>query len=561
MQVPDHLEKSHYLGAALVVLVLGGVAAYTSLSMDPSEQEPEVVLVVFDGADWKPINDMREEDRLPHMSRMMEEGVYGDLMTPKAFSPVTWTKIGTGQQASDLNIDGWTVENGDGSRRSIKSTDVKHRRFWDYMNEKNVSTGVVSYLLTWPVEDVNGFMVSGPLTTSTTRNMYPGDAFNKSIVDGGNEWEIADMVLESERAEEVEFLALGFKRLDAYQHSLWKFLVPEKFGMERTEQTDKYAEVVYAEYERMDEVLGRFDEDTNVILVSDSGFTAEGGYQATSLEQFLDGNAPSGFVYPTYEANLNPLLEEMGYAEHQPTRQVLGEEIREIDASRSDLQWCSIDYPYPTYLNKTTYFVRFCIHDDSLDVNETMDRLEQVRYRDGRKFFTELRYDPEYNSIRGKHKIYQDGIVREEVVEAYSHQPTFHGEKYEVEVELGLQLPDGEPYNLSVGPEKTGDHPHMEHGIFMAAGPDIADKGELEEESFRSVDVTPTLLYMYGIPIPRGMEGEPLTGLFTEEFNEEREVTYTNGTTLRESYLEDVNRTDLEDEAVKNRLRELGYLN
>lgn len=561
MQLPDRLEKSHYLEAAVVLLVVAGAAAYSGMSMGESSGEPEVVLVVFDGADWKPIDRMREEDRLPHMSRMIEEGVYGDLMTPKAYSPVTWTKIGSGQQASDLNIDGWTVERGDGSRRSIKNSDVKHKRFWDYMNDYNISAGVVSYLLTWPVEEVTGFMVSGPLTTSATRNVYPEDAFNKSVVDGGNEWEIADMVLDSEKAEEVDFLALGFKRLDAYQHSLWKFLVPEKFGMERTERTEKYAEVVYAEYERMDEVLGRFGDDTNVILVSDSGFTAEGGYQATSLEQFLDGGAPIGFTYPTYEANLNPLLEEMGYAEYKPTRKVLGEEIQEIDKTRSDMQWCSIDYPYPTYLNKTTYFVRFCILDDSLDVNETIDRMEQVRYRDGRKFFTELRYDPEYNSIRGKHKIYQDGIVREEVVEAYSHQPTFHGEKYEVEVELGLQLPGGGLYNLSVGPEKTGDHPHREHGIFMAGGPDIADKGELAKGSFRSVDVTPTLLYMYGIPIPRGMEGEPLTGLFTEEFNEEREVRYTNETTLRESYISDVQRDASEDEAVKKRLRDLGYLN
>lgn len=553
------LETRYILAAVLLVSMAAGSAFMTGPGAD--DGEPRVVLVVIDGADWKPINQLREEDRVPHISRMMEKGVYGDTQTPKAFSPVTWTKIGTGQDAADLGINGWTVEQPDGTRRSIKSTDVKHRRIWSYLNDAGIRTGVVGYLLTWPVNPVDGFMIAGPLATSTRELVYPKGAFNGTVVSSGNEWRTAEMVLESGRSENVSFLTLGFKRLDAYQHSLWKFLVPEKFGMEETERTERYAEVIYAEYERLDDLLARFDEDTNVIVVSDSGFTAEGGYQAKSLEQFLGGNAPIGYVYPTYEANLNPLLAKLGMVEYSSSRVVLGERVRNVDPAESKIRWCSIDYPYPTYLNSTTYFVRFCIYDDDLDVNRTIDRLEEVEYRDGRDFFQNLHYDPEYNSIRGKHKIYQDGIVNRNVSLAYSHQPTFHGKKYEVKVDVALRLPSGEPYNLSIGPEKTGDHPHDTHGIFMARGPAIADKGRLPDGSVRSVDIAPTILYMYGVSIPRGMEGEPLTGIFTEEFNSDRQVKYSNATTLRRDYLEEINRSEMSDRAVRERLRSLGYLN
>jgi predicted AlkP superfamily phosphohydrolase/phosphomutase len=40
------------------------------------------------------------------------------------------------------------------------------------------------------------------------------------------------------------------------------------------------------------------------------------------------------------------------------------------------------------------------------------------------------------------------------------------------------------------------------------------------------VDVTPTLLYFFGLPVARDMDGYARTDLFTREFSAERPVTF-----------------------------------
>lgn len=521
------------------------------------KHEPKVALIVIDGGDWKPINQLREQDRVPHISRMMEEGVYGDLKTPKAYSPITWTKIGTGLKAEEINVDSWNVESEDGSRRMIQSSDVENKRIWDYLNEANISTGVTSYFLSWPVQEIDGFMVAGAMANSNEKLMYPPNRFDKDIVEEGNEWKIAEMVMEQE-LEDHTFHTLGFKRLDGLQHALWKFIEPEAFDMEREPEHDKYREIIYAEYENLDEVVSRFDDSWNVIVVSDSGFRPEGMYRAKSLEQFYSGDAPSGFSYATYNGDLSPLLRELELAEYE-TREANGEEITDFNSERSKLKWCPIDHPRPTYLNETSYTLRFCLLDNSIDVNQTIELLEEVEYRDGRKLFEDLRYNRERDSIVGRWRLYQDGVVDEKIEKTRSHQPTFHGKTYQVDKAIGLKLPNEENFKIWIGPEKSGAHKGGTHGIFIAQGPDIANKSELSPE-VRAVDITPTILYMYNLPIPEKMNGKPVKQIFTREFNSKRDIKYVNVSTdlEQENYLEEVNKTRVE--AMKEKLRGMGYL-
>ncbi|MFB6147251.1 MAG: hypothetical protein ABEJ66_00045, partial [Candidatus Nanohaloarchaea archaeon] len=83
------------------------------------------------------------EGRVPHLTRAMETGVYGNLTTIRAFSPVTWTKIASGMRSDDVKVSGWNVRKPDGTIRMIQSKDVERKRIWDYLNDANISTGVV----------------------------------------------------------------------------------------------------------------------------------------------------------------------------------------------------------------------------------------------------------------------------------------------------------------------------------------------------------------------------------------------------------------------------------
>lgn len=501
-------------------------------------ERPKVVLVVLDGGDWQPIRDLLERDRLPAIDRIMREEAYGDIVTPKAFSPITWTKIGTGHQAADLNVRSWKVQTNDGPR-IVQSGDVKHRRIWDYLNAAGIRTGITNYFLTWPVTPVKGFMIAVTAAQSDTNLQYPEGFLPRDLLLGrGNEWKIANAVLNrTDGGDGYPFLAFGFKGLDAIQHSLWKYLVPDAFGVERGSRQRRMRAIIYDQYTNLDRFIARFDRSWNVIVVSDSGFRADGGYRAQNLTQFYNRNAPRGFVYPTYEGNLDPLVEAIGY----------GEELR----------WCSIDYPKPDYLNATTYLFRLCLTDESVNVTRAIHTLNQVEYRNGRHFFEGVHYDTDAGSIVGRWRLFESGVVNTTIMQERSHQPTFGGTIPEVHKFLGLRLPGGTPFNLDIGPEKSGDHPGYTNGIFLARGPAIADTDRVR---VHAVDIAPTLLYMYNLPIPQGMDGRPVLEIFTEEFNAERTIRYRKIDTRRTDAQNVSPVNESQEKALKEKLRGLGYL-
>ncbi|MFC1800097.1 hypothetical protein ACFL2Z_04215, partial [Candidatus Eisenbacteria bacterium] len=97
---------------------------------------------------------------------------------------------------------------------------------------------------------------------------------------------------------------------------------------------------------------------------------------------------------------------------------------------------------------------------------------------------------------------------------------------------------------------------HRMEGIFLAKGPGIRQGAEVE--GLRVIDVAPSLMYMMGLPIPRGLDGKLPEGVFLKEELEARPPAYFD--------LEDVikgadgERKSMEDESVKQRLKGLGYI-
>jgi hypothetical protein len=97
---------------------------------------------------------------------------------------------------------------------------------------------------------------------------------------------------------------------------------------------------------------------------------------------------------------------------------------------------------------------------------------------------------------------------------------------------------------------------HRMEGVFIARGPGI--RQGVEVEGLRVIDVAPSLLYMMGLPIPRGLDGRLPESVFRAGELEARPPAYFD--------LEDVikgadgERKSMEDESVKQRLKGLGYI-
>ena len=56
---------------------------------------------------------------------------------------------------------------------------------------------------------------------------------------------------------------------------------------------------------------------------------------------------------------------------------------------------------------------------------------------------------------------------------------------------------------------------HKLHGIFLAHGPGIKKNQKIENAKI--YDLAPTILHLFGLPIPNDMDGRVLTELFEED--------------------------------------------
>ena len=542
MKQSDYLIKGKrryavaFVLSCLVMIILLPV----SLPESDAQEDPKIALVVLDGADWKVIEDLIEEDRLPEFKNAKEKGVYGELHTKESFSPVTFTKMSTGRDAENIGVEGWNAE-GEQGRRLIQSTDVENYRIWNYLTMHGIESGVVSYFLTWPVEEIKGFMISGTLARDDNI-VYPEGYFEEEEVLGdGDEWEKSQYVVENYK-DEVDFLTVGSKRLDGIQHHLWKFVDPEPFGLEMRDEHEEYREIVYTEYENLDSTLKEFDDEWNVMVVSSSGFQPQG-------KLANDSNPINTF-------KMNELLAELGYTEYE-IEESYGQNIMRVDQEESQLQEGHFEYPLIPEINSTTYRFKFEILDENLDEDKVVDELNSITYKDGEDFFYDVRVED--SSIRGRFHAPQDRAEKSRAVEDNINHPTIRNPLTHLQNAFRLDMPDGEEYLFWSAAEQTGDHPPGTHGVFIAYGPDIASTGEFDTGEIRDKDIAPTLLYAYDVPVPRDMEGRPVQKIFTEEFNQDREVVYSNMSTKKEDEQAPEDADILNEKAIRERLRILGY--
>ena len=97
---------------------------------------------------------------------------------------------------------------------------------------------------------------------------------------------------------------------------------------------------------------------------------------------------------------------------------------------------------------------------------------------------------------------------------------------------------------------------HRMEGIFMAKGPGIRQGAEVK--GLRVIDIAPSLMYMMGLPIPRGLDGKLPDSVFLAEELEARPPAYFDLDDVIEGA--DGERKSMEDESVKQRLKGLGYI-
>ena len=97
---------------------------------------------------------------------------------------------------------------------------------------------------------------------------------------------------------------------------------------------------------------------------------------------------------------------------------------------------------------------------------------------------------------------------------------------------------------------------HQPFGVFLAAGPHF--KQGYSAEAASVIDLTPTLLYLYDLPVGEDMDGKVMKDIFREDFSASVSpgaiASYETGRRFRSSLT-----PSSADELIKDQLRSLGY--
>jgi Tfp pilus assembly protein PilF/predicted AlkP superfamily phosphohydrolase/phosphomutase len=131
----------------------------------PEPTDARLLIVGLDGLDWEILDDLLDQNRLPNLERLIEEGVRAKLLTiSPMLSPVVWTTVATGVEPSRHGILDFLVQDSSGSaRQPVTSAQRRAPTMWELLSRADVEVGVTGWWASWPADPVRGYLVSDRL--------------------------------------------------------------------------------------------------------------------------------------------------------------------------------------------------------------------------------------------------------------------------------------------------------------------------------------------------------------------------------------------------------------
>lgn len=349
------MNKKATLPIALIILISVIVAGYFFVlkKEETSLDSPHVVIIGIDGAGWNLIDPLLEEGFLPNIKYLKDKGGSGTLETIRPVkSSVIWTSIATGKSMVKHGVVDWTYINNNNIEVPYRQSERRVKAVWNIIGELGWKVGVINWFITFPPEEVNGYMISeefrhfGRRDFSKVSVTYPKNLLGKLEFARFNRKEFQTVIEEESlpnfkdrhsgygggsrlvqnydnfvlqdktidltslylyKRFPVDLFLSYFRLIDVVSHFACAYIAPELLakGVEEEKkgkvtsatlaQIDQdFSRVMEPVYSYSDRVLGKFLErlgpQSTVIVVSDHSFGYnKGGYGHTNLPEIPHG--------------------------------------------------------------------------------------------------------------------------------------------------------------------------------------------------------------------------------------------------------------------------------
>ena len=525
---------------------------------------PRVWVLGLDGATLDLIKPWVSEGHLPVLGQLMAEGLAGDLTS--TYPPLTgpaWSSFMTGKSPGRHGVLEFFRREPGTYRQLLNShLSLDGKSLWRLLSDAGVRVGVMGVPLTYPPEDVNGFLITGLLTPAGRRDFTHPPALLEELESRLGEyrlrhdekyrrsnpepfiWEQYEILENNTQAalylmdnKPWDFFMVHILGTDRVQHEFWHLLDPSHPQHDPAERA-RYGNVILDFFKAVDASVGRMldalDDDVLVLVMSDHGFGPVRTFVNFNTWLMKEGllrlksNPKTWFRRMLFRLGIN-----YATAAHWVLRLGLGRQAKEMGrARREDLQrrlflslddvdWArtkvfSMGNFGQLYVNLQGREPQGCVAPGA-EYEELLDELTRQ---------LEAMVDPETGE-RVIGQIYRREDVYEGPHAAQAPDLMFLTRNMEYKA-MGLSdFSSNRVFDPVYG---TTGH-HRMNGILICRGPGLVEGGQRIEDVLEDgaaiQDLAPTILYALGQPIPWEMDGQVLLDLFVPEVRAQRPVVYT----------------------------------
>ena len=428
----------------------------------------------------------------PNIKKLVQYGIYGKLRSSNP--PITipaWMVMATGKKAGTLGLYGFRhrKENSYNDFWIASSYSIKEKKIWDILGEHGLSSCILGIPPTYPVQKINGCLVSGFITPGTSSEYTFPPTLKEEIKKFVGDYILdvnfrvdakEDLLKEIYAMTDIQFRTIKYLMktkewdyfnfviigLDRFHHAFWKFY-DKSHQLYEPGNKFEFEMRNYYRYldEKVGEILETIDENTLVMVVSDHG--------AKSMKGLIC---------------VNMALEKLGLLNFKKKPE-FGTRINdaEVDWSKT-YAWGWGGYYARIFLNvegrEAGGIIKKKDYDEIRD--QVANKIKTITDNKGNPMNTKV-YKPEelYPIIRGDAP---DLLVYFDDLNWRSAGTVGYESMYLMENDKG---PD--------------DAVHDYHGIFIIYDPKKKIGKNLGTRSI--LDIAPTSLKLLGIKIPNDMEG------------------------------------------------------
>jgi predicted AlkP superfamily phosphohydrolase/phosphomutase len=554
------------------------------------DSHQRILVIGLDGVPLDLIRSWAAQGALPNLGKFIEEGAVGQLRStvPPTSGP-SWSTFMTGKNPGKTGVydflyrrEGTYIFPAVNARRRDGIT------IWRLLSDRGKRVGTVNVPMSYPVEEVNGFMISGWMTPYSAQdftyppelaqeliervgyyNIYPTETFAESRRDSF--FRACEELLELRAGTALylmdnhpwDFFMLVLFDTDRVLHQLWHYLDPSHPWRAQSDGTDKSGPVVRY-FQRVDEKIGeiisRTDEDTLIIILSDHGMGPAHNFIVLNnwlldvgllqlkhdplrfLKRWLFDR---GFTL----RNVHRLADVLGLARHAEYKGLYSMDhlMKLVFLSFLDVDWSrSKAYSFGRHLGSIYLNVRGREPQGIVSLGGEYQQVVEEIVELASEFVDPRTGEPLIGEILRREDIYRGPYLDRApdlILRPRDEKNIFFGL-----ADFGSNITVDTVYRYS--------GMHRDYGLLMMSGKGIRKSVPIGGAGIE--DLAPTILYAMGLPIPQDMDGRPLTEVFSEEYRRQVPVLYDGAPSSTE--VGDTGYTEEAEEEIRERLRGLGYL-